>query len=152
MKIEIVDQTEENTDKEDLYHGDHDLWIATKVAEMGFSIAGFIEEIYEDAVILLPPIFRFDWKKENVLYGRILSIQWNEFTISFVLLTENGVQVPKTYGPGHNIFFALPENTRDFCVAKKIDVFTANTSQEITEATITRIPAKISTSRASLGK
>jgi len=112
---EIIDQQTLDLDPNDLYHIDHQLWIAQEAAKLGFPIAGFVGEIYQDAVVLIPPTFRFDWKPGRVLTGRVLAMHHEErnATTNFILITENGTQVPKVYGRGHACFFALPEDTEN---------------------------------------
>lgn len=112
----IIEQTDETVSTQELYDGDHDVWIAQEAARLGFPVAGFVHDIYEDAVILIGPIFRFDWLKNKIKMGRVIHISqsgpdhsvWN-----FVLLMENGTQVPCSYGNTYDCYFALPENTEE---------------------------------------
>lgn len=69
-----------------------------------------MEDIYLDAVILIGPIFRFEWKQSKIKMGRVIHISPSD---GFVLLLEDGTQVPCTYGYGYTCFFALPENTEE---------------------------------------
>jgi hypothetical protein len=114
--MEIQDQTEETVEKEDLYEIDHEIWLAREVNNLGFPVAGFIHEIYLDAVVLIAPLFRFDWGKRNVKVGRVISLDattHRDDVCHFVLLLEDGTQVPCSYGGTYPCYFALPENTQD---------------------------------------
>lgn len=111
---QIINQTEESFQTDELYHINHEEWIAREAAKLGFPIAGFIEDIYEDAVILFGPTFRFDWTAKKVKMGRVIHISKTEYfegPVNFVLIMEDGTQVPYMYGRSHDCFFALPENT-----------------------------------------
>jgi len=112
----IQDQTPEEFSSEELHEIDHDIWVAEAAAQEGFPIAGFVEDIYEDAVVLLiGPMFRFDWLKRKLKMGRVIHISKisSGGIRSFILLTEDGTQVSCVYGGTYPCYFALPENTED---------------------------------------
>lgn len=112
ISTDIEEQTEDNTSSEDLYEVDHKTWIAQKCTEMGFPVAGFAEDIYEDAVIIIPPLFRFDWGKRNPVIGRVLDVRRDyDRVINIVLQIEDGTQVAMTYGNTYPCYFALPEDS-----------------------------------------
>ena len=112
--IEIIDQATLGIPDDQLYKIDHDYWIAQEAFRLGFAIGGFVCDIYENAVILLPPIFRYDWSQKRVKVGRVITV--NPIThldypiLSFVLLYEDGTQVPMTLGIDNVCFFALPDS------------------------------------------
>jgi hypothetical protein len=126
INVEIIDQTEDTVPTDELYHIDHDRWIAEQATAMGFPIAGFVGDIYEDAVVMIPPNFRFDWTKGKVKAGRVIRIHRPDHdldeddkfysVIHFVLLTDDGIQIPCSYGHSYNCFFALPEDSENFAV------------------------------------
>lgn len=115
--MDLVVQTQKNfVEHEELYDVNHDVWVGREATRMGFPIAGCIADIYEDAVILIPTIFRFDWSPERVTIGRVLDVtipnnRHNVYT--FVVQIEDGTQITCTYGASFKCFFALPENTED---------------------------------------
>jgi len=104
-------------------HNDQD--IARECTRMGFPVAGFLHEIYEDAVIIIPGTFMFDWKKKKPHLGRVLSVKkktthhydydedesFSNGLVEFVLLTAEGLQVSLSWGEGHTVYFALPEDS-----------------------------------------
>lgn len=94
----------------------HEEWVARKAAEQGFPVVGFLSEIYVDAVILWGAMFKSDWKPGKVKLGRVIEIidQGSvDSIVSFVLLTEDGTQVPYAHGGGWACFFALPEDSEN---------------------------------------
>lgn len=117
--MKISTDVQEPTD--DLYDVDDDMWIAKKVAELGFPIAGTVQDLYEDAVICIPPMFKFDWKPNRVKIGRVIHIERDlgYQVMSFVLLMEDGTQVPCSYGISYDCFFALPEDSEGFAMPPK---------------------------------
>lgn len=90
-----------------------DLWMATEARKMGFPVAGTIGEIYEDAVILMRPMFVGDWTEAGVNMGRVLHISESDGVVDFVLETKDGVQVPLAYGRTWKCHFALPEDSEE---------------------------------------
>jgi len=117
MKMELIeDQTVENIKSEDLYDVDHGTWVAKEARKLGFPISGFVKDIYEDAVILIGPMFRFDWMKNKIKMGRVIHISQSgpEHSVwCFVLQLEDGTQVPCAYGYTYECYFALPESTEN---------------------------------------
>jgi len=108
-------KTEVKQPKDDLFGVDDDLWVARQAREMGFPIAGTVEDIYEDAVVLIPSIFKYDWGPKKVKIGRVIHISRGHHEVkSFILQTEDGTQVPCHYGVTYDCFFALPEDSEDF--------------------------------------
>ena len=96
--------------------------LAQIAARMGFPIAGFVKDIYEDAVIC---IFS-SLEQESDVIGRVLHSNtgiravgtngrsiYDDVIMSFVVLTKDGIQVPHAYGNYHPCYFALPENTKN---------------------------------------
>lgn len=115
MTLDIIDQTKENVPNEELYHLNHSTWIAQEATRLGFPVAGFMHEVYPDAVILIPPMFRFDWKKKRVVVGRVLEI-WQDQEggpTRLILINEDGIQSTHMYGESYPVHFALPETTED---------------------------------------
>ena len=112
--MKISTDLEEPTDEK--YEVDHDVWVAQEARKHGFPIAGTVQDIYEDAVILIPALFKFDWGPKKVKIGRVIHIEreLGYQVMSFVIQLEDGTQVPCTYGNGYDCFFALPEDTEDF--------------------------------------
>lgn len=117
--MKISTDVQEPTD--DLHDDSHDVWVAREARRMGFPIAGTVRDIYEDAVILIGPIFKFDWKPNKVKIGRVIHIEQElgYQVTSFVLQIEDGTQVPCTYGYGYECFFALPEDSEGFAMPPK---------------------------------
>lgn len=112
MDTQIIDHTEDD----DKFQIDHDVWIAKEVTKMGFPVAGRIKDIYEDAVICIPPLFKFDWNEKRVKVGRVLEVLGDtrsDFPLDFVIQIEDGTQVRCMYGGTYPCYFALPENTED---------------------------------------
>lgn len=100
----------------DLHDVDHDLWVANEARRMGFPVAGTMADLYEDAVILIPGLFKFDWGRNKVKIGRVIHISSGRGydVVSFVIQTEDGTQVPCHYGRTYDCFFALPEDSEGF--------------------------------------
>lgn len=114
----MLDTTIVEIPEDKKYEDDGDVWVAKEAERMGFPIAGFARDIYEDAVILVPGLFKFDWTPEKVKIGRVLSVTHHEFEdhpTDFILMLEDGTQVPKTLGTSYPIHFALPEDSEEFC-------------------------------------
>jgi hypothetical protein len=95
-----------------------DIEVINYVHNLGYTVAGFAEEIYEDAHIFIGPMFGFDLEKpEKHLYGRVLSVnskyqsydESDHYVVHFVLELPNGKQAPLAYGKGFPVFFMLPE-------------------------------------------
>ena len=107
----IIEETE------DLYEVNGDRWVSQKAEEHGFPVAGFVGDIYEDAVLLIGPMFKFDWKPAKILIGRVIHVSNTEKEsplVKFVLLTEGGTQIPCTYSNSYPCYFALPEDSETF--------------------------------------
>jgi len=109
LTLEIQDKTETWQDDPD-----SDNWMAEEAARMGFPVAGFMKEIYEDAVILIPPLFRFDWSPGKVAIGRVIHIQERGQVWTFVLCDKNGIQSTRMFGKAYPVHFALPEDSENF--------------------------------------
>lgn len=93
-----------------------DIKIVEVCSELGFTVAGFVEDIYEDAVICIPPMFEFDLEKCPPICGRVLHIMREypsidgHFIVRLVLEQDGtGLQIPLTYGKDYHVFFKLPE-------------------------------------------
>jgi len=111
----ITEITEPSEDEK--YDVDHDIWIGREATRMGFPIAGSIGDIYEDAVILIPGIFVFDWKPGKVKIGRVLKYDVSHGEIAHVVIQiADGTQVVHTVNVVHACYFALPEDTEGMFV------------------------------------
>ncbi len=94
----------------DVYDINHEQWVGREAALLGYPIAGTIGDLYEDAVILIPGLFQFDWKKGKVMLGRVLHIRRNGHEVrTFVIMDKDGVQFTCSYGNTYPCYFALPE-------------------------------------------
>jgi hypothetical protein len=85
--------------------------------EQGYTVAGFMSDIYEDARIMITPVhvFSFDpLTPEKIKEGRVLSIYMvDSNSVNLVLEFPDGMQAPLTYARGYPVFFKLPENVDD---------------------------------------
>lgn len=119
---------------------------AIKARELGFPVAGFVEEIYEGAEILIPDMM---WMytdhdgscpaeyTELYITGKVMAIMpvspqadyyadddgsWDDegslkvrvqttthFVMNYVLMRDDGLQVPFMHGRGTDIFFRMPD-------------------------------------------
>lgn len=92
-----------------------DTIVAEYCDALGYTVAGFAEDIYEDAYICIPPLITAEFHAKGVTCGRVLSCDrggdhHDRNIIYFVLeLEQTKVQVPIAYGKGYPIFFMLPE-------------------------------------------
>lgn len=118
------------TEKQSEFHYS-DLFIAEQATAMGFPVAGTFEEIYEDAVILISPIFSNDWAPCKVRLGRVMKVTpppttrgdydnegfhrpGDHYVVHFILMTEDGLQIQVAGGKDNPVYFALPEDSEDF--------------------------------------
>lgn len=99
-----------------------DTAVVNYVHNLGYTVAGFVEEIYEDAHVFIGPMFGFDLDKpEKHFYGRVLSVnskyysedEPDHYVVHFVLELPDGKQAPLAYGKGFPVFFMLPEKVAE---------------------------------------
>lgn len=82
---------------------------AREADQLGFPIAGFMTDLYEDAVVFIPS----PSQNEGPIKGRILH-EFKAFgNVSFVILLEDGTQVSLNKSENWHCYFALPENTKN---------------------------------------
>lgn len=151
ISFDVIDQTNasDNHDEKPA------VWIAREAKRMGFPVAGQVKDLYEDAVVLIPPFFKTDWTPKKVVIGRVLTIlgdRRSAFPLGFVVLTNEGVQVTLTYGVGYPVYFALPENTREVLSGGKKslrDEIVAKHNNGVSESSIAKeLQIPVSTVRA----
>lgn len=114
--MEVVDQSVQSlTDVSDDFNLDHDAHNGIKMTELGFPIAGHIRDLYLDAVICIPPMFKWQYAERELVMGRVLHINDPGLgvPVEFVLIDADGIQSSRIFGHSYHCFFALPENTED---------------------------------------
>lgn len=102
-----------------------DVEVAEFCSQLGYDVAGFAEEIYADAYICIPPLFRYQTETCGVITGRVLSVNTknisydednlptDHYVVHFVLEQEQTkIQIPCAYGKGYPVFFMLPEKQK----------------------------------------
>lgn len=109
----VMETPQEVVISDEMYNYEHNMFVAEQAAAHGYPIAGGIGEAYLDAVIMIPPIFSFDWKKEKIIMGRVLHITRNGEIVHLVIQVASRAQVRYTGNRANTCYFALPENSEN---------------------------------------
>lgn len=97
-----------------------DDFISREAYRMGYTKAGWVHEIREGAVIMIPPITYFDWNKRPAKLGTVIRVEPAESfgrLLRFILKGFDGVEYPCTYGLDYPVYF-VPVDPRDIRVKK----------------------------------
>lgn len=92
---------------------DPTVFTAKRANRLGFPVAGWVRDLYEDAVVLVAPSTNDLHIEDNeLIMGRVLTVLRGPNNVyHFVLLNSDGIQVTYKYGPTWICYFALPEDT-----------------------------------------